>query len=587
MTPRTPPHRTPAWHALLAGALLTLWSVGCTEPPAPPADAAHKDAAAERVDLGVDAGNDAPDAASDAAPEATSDEPTPDGPFLPEDIPATYDVQLDRSWAPLADGALAPADVSALLADRPPPDRPGVPCEVGVVESCACTDGRDGWQVCEHTREFSACTCAAPSTPPSPLPPRLVHPLSGSRVTSQRPTLRWVLPDGVTRARVELCADRPCARPLGQQEVAGNSWRLTSRLAPGVVFWQVRGLDASGAVVWTSPTWLFQVRARDAEADTAYGRIHDFNGDGCDDIVVAQYVGERTNSRTELWVFFGSPRGIGPRPELVFQSPTQDPLRALSATRVVADLTGDGLADLLVYLGPVPSLWDDPRATWEAYVYEGHRTTPLGRRIVRLPLFARAQTFVVDHNADGFTDLLGYGFVSWGGPDGPSEPLPEGLGPFSERDPQISAVADTDGDGFVEYIDDHESYRPAYGRLPLRPRQRWPLPPTPCFNDPVRDPRAVRSVVAGDTNGDGYVDLMGYCRGGDSSEPREFADLARIFSAYGGAGVRTRSPLQITAIPLMYGDGPYSSSSGDFNGDGLVDHLLDVDGLREFYSRFR
>ncbi len=54
---------------------------------------------------------------------------------------------------------------------------------------------------------------AARDVPIDPLlaAPRLLSPLSTATVASPQPTLRWVLPSGVTGAVVEVCAQRSCA----------------------------------------------------------------------------------------------------------------------------------------------------------------------------------------------------------------------------------------------------------------------------------------------------------------------------------------------------------------------------------------
>jgi hypothetical protein len=122
-----------------------------------------------------------------------------------------------------------------------------------------------------------------------PLGARLIAPQSVSRVTSRRPTMRWVLPDGVTRARVEVCGDRACTRVLVTQEVEGSSWRPSEMLPPGVAYWRVRGLDGDGGVAWSSATWEYVVGLRDAPVDTSFGTIKDFNGDGYDDVAVPSH----------------------------------------------------------------------------------------------------------------------------------------------------------------------------------------------------------------------------------------------------------------------------------------------------------
>lgn len=579
MTPRRPtPHRSPAFCAPLVGVLAVMGIVGCTDPPATAPDGARKDVAVEVGDLGGDVLADVPDASVDTGSDRAdarldqSTDGTLDGldPFAPEDIPASYDIQLDRSWDALPIGTLVPLDVSALTADRPPPDVAGIPCVAGTVEDCSCIDGRAGSQVCEHRRVFSECICTAPSPPPFALPPRLVFPLSGTRVTSQRPTMRWVLPEGVTRARVELCADRPCARMLAQQDLTGTSWRPTSRLAPGVVFWRVRGLDAAGTVIWTSATWLFQVRARDAAVDTAYGRIRDFNGDGYDDLVIPQRRGAEV--AVELHVFFGSPQGIGAQPELILRTPTTEPTRALTENYIVADFTGDGMADLWAYDAPADLRErSSDSAVWNSYLYEGHRVHPLARRIARMRFSRSLRTsriHVADHDADGFLDLGNAGILYRGGPDGLNEtPL---LGSAMDREERIAAVADTNGDGFVEYIVDHGHYRSSYGRLPAFPTEGWHLPAVSWFS-PGFDPYCL--TLAGDMNGDQRADLLGYCWTPGWDAP--LSSYVSIFPLFGREGGPILGALQLTMIPRqepMIANG----SSGDFNGDGLVDHLLHV-----------
>ncbi len=523
-----------AVRSLCATVLLVPWALGCTEAPTVTPDAARKDAAAEVADLGDDVGKDPGEdaVAKDAVHEDATEKPKPDAgssdPSLPEDIPATYDVQLDRSWDALPVGLLIPADATALLADRVSPTPPGIPCTVGAIEACACIDGREGWQACEHTRVFSACSCATPAVPPFPLPPRLVHPLSGMRVTSQRPTLRWVLPEGVTRARVELCADRPCTQMIAQQEVAGTAWRPASRLAPGVVFWRVRGLDASGAAVWTSATWLFRVGARDAAADTAYGRIRDFNGDGYDDVVVPQVrFGELA---AEMHVFFGSARGIGPVPELVLRSPSTVPTRAWTGRHLQADLTGDGLADLLVAEGPT-----GPGLTWggAAYLYEGHREHPLARRIARLDFRDRPvpRLLAVDYDADGLLDLFLPNIFFRGSTEGPVE-APQ----MAFSDAAYGTCGDVDGDGYVEYVDLMGTRR-AYGRFPLLPHEAWPLPPEPAYTVGC-------NLAPGDMDGDRRADLLTWCWA--STDPTRIS-YGNVFPTYSRGGHR---PWGLPAPPV-------------------------------------
>ncbi len=417
----------------LAFALLRAF-VGCTEPTPAPTDAARADADdaaldAKPADAPADAPAhdhaDVPDAASPdvaadrAALDASRDADASDAtdasrdlvdarfvyadlaPFTPDDIPPGYDVNFDRSWDALSvDLGFRLVDVSGLSADAGPPDGGPPPCTPGTIEACACPDGRSGYQTCEYDFTYSRCACAEP--PPVLTTPRLIAPLSGMRVTSQRPTLRWMLPAGVTRARVELCADRPCTRMLAQQQVTGASWRPPTRLEPGLVFWRVRGLDAAGAVAWTSATWLFQVRRRDAEVDTTVGRIRDFNGDGYDDILLGRS-GARPTFEGD--VYFGTPSGLTPEPLLSLPHP-EDRAGLGASSTLHADLNGDGITDLaIVYWrrdssGPV--LVD---------THLGDRAAPILRRAGRslVPINVRRVGDYVeaaDLNGDGVSELV-------------------------------------------------------------------------------------------------------------------------------------------------------------------------------------
>ena len=176
--------------------------------------------------------------------------------------------------------SVGPWDVltpDVLFLDKPLP-RPTMPvetprCEPGVVAPCVCPDLREGLQACHDEGSWRACVCEPAPPPSTATGPLQLWPLSGTRVTSLRPTLRWVLPPAVTRARVELCDDRPCTRIVQRAEVNGTAWRPAMPLRSGVVFWRVSGLREDGVVAWTSATWEFRVGHRDTPTDNAFGGL--------------------------------------------------------------------------------------------------------------------------------------------------------------------------------------------------------------------------------------------------------------------------------------------------------------------------
>jgi hypothetical protein len=190
----------------------------------------------------------------------------------PEDTTAVMDVKLEVEMDVRAD---VRSDVFVnrrdLPDDFPEPDIPGVlPI--------------DGYPTPSQQRHN--CPALTDGDPAIPAP-RLVGPMSPLRMTSQRPTLRWALAPGLTGAQIELCRDPCCQQVITTLRADGDRVRPDRPLAQGVVFWRARGMVGSRVGRDTSFTWEFGVPHRDSTIDTFKGPIHDFNGDGFDDVVLS------------------------------------------------------------------------------------------------------------------------------------------------------------------------------------------------------------------------------------------------------------------------------------------------------------
>ncbi|MFO0605233.1 MAG: hypothetical protein U0324_18785 [Polyangiales bacterium] len=189
--------------------------------------------------------------------------------------------------------------------------------------------------------------------------PRPKAPISATQVTSVRPWFRWEVPSGADGARVEVCADRGCARVEARWDAAGDSLRAPTALAPGVHFWRLytrRGVGRFDAA--PGLTWEFVVPAAIALPPLdAVGRdgavcVSDFNGDGWSDAV------DPTCAGTDgcVSVRFGPSGGTPALPERRIPTPSAAVSDVWTTTYGIragdgyGDLNGDGYADLLFTL---------------------------------------------------------------------------------------------------------------------------------------------------------------------------------------------------------------------------------------------
>lgn len=555
------------------------------------------DAASDAQGDRADAARDALDASADRTDAALD----VSNPFL--------DVRVEETGPdPYGDCGVASSD----LADAPPP------CTPGAMISCVCSAGPTASRVCLEDNTWSACRCPepplftdldagpiVPRVPPGvfePIPvipgPRLLAPQSGSQVTTLRPTFRWRLPDGATRARVELCVDRPCARMIARQEIAGSSWRPTDALAHGVVFWRVRALDAVGAVTWASATWEFGVPRRDTPVDTSYGVLKDFNGDGFDDVVAQSSM---RRPRGGIRVFTGGPDGISGARARVLNPPEQpswdtdrNSIGAFGDQFAVGDLNGDGLADIIASDYLYDELPMSFPADGRAYIFWGSRSCvlTLSERSYR-PL-ERARPFECgrdvgagDFNGDGYADMLVTSNGSFGeelklylGSDvGPVDP-PVSTSSVGGRTGQF--VGDVNGDGYADVFVRSRNYQePGLNDFALvvlygNPEGRLTFH-VQYIEMPFRAPIFNWIIRWGDVNEDNYADAVVSFNGW-------------LYVFYGSAdGIRRSRRLD---TPPGTGGGSGSASFGiglsmpaDVNGDGHAELLAGAEAADEWDGR--
>lgn len=523
----------------------------CADPPALPVDAARTDQAAvvdqlAPTDINVDTGVDAPAPIDRSPMDASAD--------LGVDAPVTIDVPA--------------VDVPTL-------------CVPGRSERCTCGDGAVGARTCDERGAYGECRCVMGDggvwDPPLVLPPRLIAPRSVSRATTQRPTFRWVMPEGMTRARITLARDRTLTREVRSTVVEGARWRPTELLPHAVWFWRVEALAADNRVVWTSATWEFQSPWRDTAVDSSWGPIWDTNGDGYDDLV--------------MWSDFNLAvvQGASSLSAVTFRS-----VPRMSSTHVinresasVGDFNGDSFSDVAVTLSSSTGMMRE-----EVLVYLGGvggiSTSPQLRLVQpvepSLRLLWGGVLSACDWNGDGYSDLVVTHTCVVA--DGCRDELPAlveiHLGSASgvESTPTIRlrddratagswyrASTDVNDDGYGDLVN-------VVGASPSRQVYLTFGGPETVRGGvvgqrdlgPARSNHAARIRTLGDVDGDGNVEVLagGY-------------DEAVIYAGGVEVGSTVFQRLEAPDRPTSYGPGEfgaYLGCSGDLNGDGYSDPLL-------------
>ncbi len=437
----------------IAQALAAL-ALGCSEPPAP---AAPRDAA---TDLRGD------DAASDTgAPLADASDVHSQDDDVPHDLDAP--------------------DVSDA------PDAPDAPDANDASDAADVTDANDA---------------GAGRV-------RLVAPLSGAVWGGDRPAFRWAPSDPARPTTLQLCADRVCTRPVGEQTFTGGSARWPVALAAGRYHWRARQGDGP-----YTATWRFAVRpgTRPREGGVV-GALGDIDGDNYDDLTVlwnvAGYLGDATplalRSGVGLQELHGAPGGFGLRRWV----PIPNGSVPTPPTAPVGDLDGDGFPDQITGLRERP----------EVARIEALRGTSFGLYSTTvqymLPTFYAQILPAGDFDGDGYGDVLltiNYMIASGGGAywvpgSATGARAPERfVVPNVTRAGMItgsSTAADFNGDGYGDAVVCGTEGDPC--RL-FAGGPSWP-PSGPSLEIPPangHDGFGARAQAVGDVNGDGYADLM-------------------------------------------------------------------------------
>jgi hypothetical protein len=399
------------------------------------------------------------------------------------------------------------------------------------------------------------------------------------RVSTRRPTVRFRLPAGASRAAVEFCRDRGCATVLATATAMDNRATPDVELPPGVVFWRV---VADGDL--PGPVWWLRVPVRSASV-SAFGPLTtDVDGDGYGDLVAGAPFLAMPGAR--LYTHLGGPMGAR-TPGQAVESPETDSLFGMVVVGV-GDVNGDGYGDVGV---GAPGFMSN---TGRAYVFHGG---PLG--LGELPAstlrastapggFYGAAMAGGDLNGDGYSDVVvgayravreGQVLVYLGSPQGvpevPSLTLPA-AGPLAGRTGEgrygvaVAVPGDLDGDGFADLTVGADAEDGFTGRVYLYRGGTDGLALRPAVTLQRLEGGQYGSAVAGvgDVDGDGRPDVA---VGGPG-----FRDGLGGAYVYAGTedGLDER---RVTVIPGPAGvnaDFGLALGGGDFDGDGYSDVVV-------------
>jgi hypothetical protein len=358
-------------------------------------------------------------------------------------------------------------------------------------------------------------------------------------------------------------------------------------------FWRVRACADAACSEWTAVRYVDVGRSP-----------KDFDGDGYADVIVgASLQNSGSTDEGNVFVYDGSPSGISPVPSLQLDNPEGDAFGWFGgAVACAGDVNGDGFADAVVGAAGQGITNDGA-----AFVFYGSADGLSSLSYLRLSSttgamgmsFGSSVAAAGDVDGDGFTDLLvgedgglyidapeeGHAFVFAGGPTGVN-PAPvvelDNPGDLPNQHfgtSSVASIGDTNGDGFVDVvIGAPDVFGGGTVYVYLGAPTGLPDVPSLAFADPEPSSEdfGLSVASAGDVNGDDYADLV-------VSSSGEFTFPGHVYLYVGGsAGLPVTFSQQLDNpdgdVDYGYFGAPVASA-GDVDGDGDADLIA---GSRNF-----
>jgi hypothetical protein len=356
----------------------------------------------------------------------------------------------------------------------------------------------------------------------------------------------------------------------------------------------------SAAGLALTPSWTAEGDQTGAFFGTSVATAGDVNGDGFADVMVGapQFDNGQTDEGRAL-VYHGSPSGLGASPTWTAEG---DQATAYFGYGIgtAGDVNGDGFSDVIVGAEAFDNGQTDEGI---AQVYLGSTTGLAVTPVCTLEsnqagaFFGLAVGTAGDVNGDGFSDVIvgapvftngqsgeGRVFVYRGSPSGPV-PLPVWTAESDQAGASfgysVATAGDTNGDGFSDVVIGAYNYdngETNEGRAYVYFGSGLGLAPSPAWTRELNQASAgfgVSVATAGDVNGDGFADVIVGAYRYDNGETDEGRALVYQGSAAGPSTLAAWTAESNQASAFF---GRVVATAGDVNGDGRSDVLVGAYG---------
>jgi len=346
--------------------------------------------------------------------------------------------------------------------------------------------------------------------------------------------------------------------------IVGAPGRYVGPVSDGGAVFVYHG-SASG--LSTSPSWTRYATSGGDRLGYSVAGAGDVNGDGYADVIV----GAPTADSKRVWVHLGSPDGVQESPVWSGQAPPGDTSLDYFGGSVASagDVNGDGYSDIII-----GAMYFSHGTSREgaAFVYHGAQRGPFASPAWSLEGGQAQGTFgysvagAGDVNGDGYSDVIvgmpgfsdtstsrGKTFLYGGSSSGLAvTPLWEALGGTGEHfGGSVASAGDVNGDGYSDVLVGGIMYSVSpdnVGRASLflgASSGPGTVAAWTAIGSQDGEWFGYSAASAGDTNGDGFSDLV---IGAPSYDTTSYTDGGRVlvFCANGGSGVPLR-PQQFRA----------------------------------------